>query len=182
MIAMIGARILAPCALACACLLGAATPQALPTPAPAAVPGGHDRMDAGHWLSRMADKLQLTEAQRTSCKAILDKHKDALASGRKDLADARQAFFTALRKPDAAPDALKPLYRSLSDLEFNQMMERRALRQELHAVLTPEQREQAARLEGRREGMRMARHGMRRGMGWHPGDAVPAPVPAPAAP
>jgi hypothetical protein len=54
------------------------------------------------------------------------------------------------------------------------------MRQELHAVLTPEQREQAARMEGRMEGMRMARFGMmgghRRGMDWARGGGAPAPA------
>lgn len=114
------------------------------------------------WLQgRMAAQLQLTEAQKASLKAITDKHKASLASKRKAVMDARRAFFTALQNNDSSADALKTLHRTLSDLTFERMMEGRAMRQEIRAVLTPEQREKAARMEGRMEGMRMARSGFR---------------------
>jgi Spy/CpxP family protein refolding chaperone len=56
----------------------------------------------------------------------------------------------------------------MADAQFEAMLERRAMRNEVRAVLTPEQREQAARMEGRMQG-RMQGRGMngqgRRGMG-----------------
>jgi Spy/CpxP family protein refolding chaperone len=64
-----------------------------------------------------------------------------------------------MEKPDSSPDSLKAMNRSLADLKFDRRMEFRAMRQDLRAVLTPEQREKAARMEGRMEGMRMARGG-----------------------
>jgi Spy/CpxP family protein refolding chaperone len=181
---MIRARILTPFALACACFLGAATPQSAPQAPPVAAPGAAQprRMDGDKWMARMADKLQLNDAQRASCKAILDKHRDALRGDRQALADARQAFGAALGKPDTPADTLRTLHRALADRQFDQLLEARTLRQELRAVLTPEQREQAARMEGRMEGMRMARRGMdggwRHGMGLARFDGPQAPAPA----
>jgi Spy/CpxP family protein refolding chaperone len=137
----------------------------------------------------MEDQLNLSPAQKASFQAIFARHKDSMAANRKASFAARQAFKDALQKPETTPDALKALHRTLSDLRFDGLMERRAMRQELRAVLNPDQREQAARMEGRMEGMRMVRSGRRAGWGeggfpggmkgWHRSEA---PAPAPAAP
>jgi len=76
-----------------------------------------------------------------------------------------QALFEAMQKPETAPETLKGLHRTLSDLEFDRLLEFRAMRQEMRVVLNPDQREKAARMEGRMEGMRMARGGR----GWDGG-------------
>jgi Spy/CpxP family protein refolding chaperone len=108
-------------------------------------------------LARMAEQLKLTDTQKASFKAILAKHQASMAAGRTGVAEARRALDEAMKQPDSTPDALKALHRTLSDRAFDQMLEHRALRQELRAILTPEQREQAARMEGRMEGRREAR-------------------------
>ena len=113
----------------------------------------------------MAAQLNLTEAQKASLKDIQAKHKDSFAAKKKAAMAARKAFFEAIQKPETAPETLKALHRTLSDLEFDRMLEFRAMRQEMRAVLNPEQREKAARMEGRMEGMRMARGGR----GWDGG-------------
>ena len=128
------------------------------------------------FADRMASQLKLTDAQKASFQAILAKHKDSMADQGKALKAARKAFLEAMQKPETTPESLKALHRGLSDLQFNRMLERRAMRQEIRAILTPDQREQAARLEGRMEGMRLARGG---GMGmghrrWADGDAPDA--------
>jgi len=119
-------------------------------------------------LARMAEQLRLTDAQKASFKASFAKHQASMAAGRTGVAEARKALDEAMKQPDSSPDALKALHRTLSDRAFDQMLEHRALRQELRAVLTPEQREQAARMEGRMEGRMEARrpfHGGPRGGG-----------------
>jgi len=142
---------------------------------------------------RMEDQLDLTPAQKASFQAIFARHKDSMAARRKASFAAREAFTEAVKKPETTPEALKALHRTLSDLRFDGMMERRTMRQELRAVLTPDQREQAARMEGRMEGMRMARSGGRGGWGeggfpggmkgWRRSEAPAAPAPAaPATP
>jgi Spy/CpxP family protein refolding chaperone len=108
-------------------------------------------------LGRMAEQLKLTDTQKASFKAIFAKHQASMAAGRTGVAEARKALGEAMKQPDSSPDTLKALHRTLSDRAFDQMLEHRALRQELRAVLTPEQREQAARMEGRMEGRMEAR-------------------------
>jgi Spy/CpxP family protein refolding chaperone len=170
-------------ALTLALSLGFAQAQGVPTPAPQ---GMACPMAKGHgdFAERMAAQLKLTDAQKAGFQAILAKHKDSLASKGKAAKDASKAFFEALRKPETSPDSLKALNRSMSDLRFDQMMEHRAMRQEIRALLTPDQREQAARMEGRMEGMRLARGGgMGMGMGmvqhrrWDNQDAAPEAAP-----
>ena len=116
---------------------------------------------------RTTAELKLTDAQKASFKAIFAKHKDSLKAKGQAIREARKAYREALEKPDTPQDALKTMNRSLADLKFERRMEARAMRQELRAVLTPEQREKAARMEGRMEGMRMAQagrgHGLRLG-------------------
>jgi Spy/CpxP family protein refolding chaperone len=183
---------LTPLALALS-LLGSGLCPALAQDAPAtATPGpGMARTREGgqdRWMGWMARRLNLTEAQRASIKAIQAKHQASMAGKRQGLETARRAFFEAMKKPDTPPDTLKTLNRSLSDQRLDLMLEGRAMRQEVRAVLTPDQREQAARMEGRMEGMRMAGGrrpgwggmGMKGGRPGRDGQAPPEPEPDPA--
>ena len=132
----------------------AAAPQTA-APQVAAQPGACRDWTQG----RMAARLKLSDAQKASLKEITAKHQPALAARSKAVREARQAFHEALRNPETGAEALKPLYRTLSDLQLEQMLEARALRLEIRAVLTPEQREQSARMEGRMEGLRLGQGG-----------------------
>ncbi len=130
----------------------------------------------------MAGRLKLTEAQKASLQTIRARHQEALAARDKAAGEARRAFFEAERRPGTAPEALKALNRTLADAEFDRRQEHRALREEMRAALTPEQREQAARMEGFRQGMRQARGGRWEGgrpfgmMGKGQPGAAPAPM------
>jgi Spy/CpxP family protein refolding chaperone len=141
-------------ALALGSSLLPAMAQGAPAPAPGCkmCPGPEGRRDM--MMKRMADKLQLTEAQRASCKAVIEKHKGSLKAKGMAAREARKAFFEAMKKPDTAPDTLKALNRAQADTRLEATLERRALRQELRAILTPEQREKAAFMMGQRMGMR----------------------------
>ena len=152
--------------------LGTGSLPAMAQAAPAPQMASHDWTEG-----RLAERLKLTDAQKASIREITTNHQAALAAKGKAAREARQAFFEALDKPGSSPDSLKALHRSMTDLGFEQLMEARAMRLETRAVLTPDQRELAARMEGRKEGMRMAGGGMR---GMHHGPDGPAPAPAPA--
>ena len=69
---------------------------------------------------------------------------------------------------------------TLADLAFDLRLERRAMKQEIRAILSPEQREESARMEGRMEGMRRSHRGEREGQ--EDGHATPqapcCPTPA----
>jgi Spy/CpxP family protein refolding chaperone len=145
--------------------------QDAPVPPKPAAP--HDWIQ-GH----MAERLKLTDAQKASLKDIMAKHRANLMAKGKAAKDARRAFFEAAQKPETSADTLKTLHRTMSDQGLEFMLERRAMRQEIRAMLTPDQREQAARMEGMKEGMRMTRGGFG-GMMGH-GHRAPEVPPAPA--
>lgn len=102
--------------------------------------------------------LHLTDAQKTTVGEIRGKHKAALETKRAAAQSAHKAFSEAMRNPDAKPEDLKTLHRAQADASLDLLLEHRAQRQEIRAILTPEQREKAARIEGRMEG-RMMGHG-----------------------
>ena len=150
-------KMFAPAALALGiCMAGSAQ-----APAPAPAPAPRPRMEEGRprMMEHMARALHLTEAQKASIKDIHAKHQAALEGKRKAAGDTRRAFGEAVRKADTPAADLKKLHAAMADANLDLLLEHRAQRQEVHAVLTPEQREKAARLEGRMEGMRMRREG-----------------------
>jgi len=112
---------------------------------------------------RFATALHLTEAQKASIKELRARHKDGLEARRKAMETAWTAFREAERKPETKPEELKALHRTASDLAFDLKLEHKALRKEVGALLTPEQREKAAYLLGRMEARH--HHGDPRGHG-----------------
>ncbi len=107
------------------------------------------RTSASH--SHAAQALHLTDTQKTQIKALRAKHKDALQAKHSALREARQTLVSAMKDPKSSQADLRRLHTQVSDMHFDLMWERRSLRQEVLALLTPEQREKAAEL---REQMR----------------------------
>ncbi len=149
-------RKLAPAALALGICLAPALAQDAPAPRPRMGARMGDRMD--RMEERFDRVLHLTDAQKASVKEIRAKHKPAIEAKRAALETARHAFGEALKNPEAKPEDLKTLHRAQADASLDMLLEHRAQRLEIRAILTPEQREKAAGLLGRMEGMRM-RHG-----------------------
>lgn len=119
--------------------------------------------------SRLERRLNLTAAQKTSLKAVRDQHQEGLATRRKAAFEARATLAAAMRSPDSKPEDLKTLHRTAADLAFDLRMDQRAMRLECRAILTPEQREESARMRGRMEGMMMRHRGPFRGEGMEDG-------------
>ena len=123
-------------------------------PAPQSMRGHRsEQMEA-----RMAKHLQLTESQKSAIGALRAKRMPELQTRHKAMEAAREAFRTAEARPESKPEELKALHRTYSDLAFDLKLEHRALRKDIGALLTPEQRVKAAymmgRMEGRHEGHR----------------------------
>jgi Spy/CpxP family protein refolding chaperone len=112
---------------------------------------------------RVAVALNLTDAQKGSFAEIRAKHKAALDSRRAAAQAAHKAFAEAMKSPDAKPEDLRNLHRAQADAAFELLLEHRAQRIEFRAILTPEQREKAAKLEGRMEGRMEGMRRMHRG-------------------
>lgn len=115
--------------------------------------------------------LNLTDTQQTQVKAIHERHQAAIQAK----VETAQAAHKALREAmaDAATDAktLQALHEKASTAQFAVMLERRAVRQEILPILTPEQKAQFEKLPmgpGMGRGMG-SRGGRGRGPGAGPG-------------
>ena len=133
-------------------------------------------------LAFLAHHLKLTEAQRTQIKAIHTKHQEAIKAKQRAAMEAREALMKAAAKPDAAVADLRSLHQAAADRLFDVMLERRTVRQEARALLTPEQRAESDRMqalgeERRQFRMERMRKGMerRQGRGFGPGGGMEGP-------
>ncbi len=128
-------------------------------------PRGPMARAAGEAQAFMAHHLKLTEAQRGQMKAIRAKHQETVKAKQRAAMEARQALHKAAAKPDASAADLKALHQAASDRQFEALMAHRAIREESRAVLTPEQRAEADRMQALAEERRAFRQGrMGKGM------------------
>lgn len=128
-----------------AILLAASLPllaQAPPPPPPA---GGH----------HLAEALGLSPEQQTKMKSIHEKHAAAMKADRESLRTQAQAFHTAMKDPKADPAALRQAFDQVNGARFQMLMEARAMRQEMRAVLTPDQQ---AKADAMKAAFRARRH------------------------
>lgn len=123
-------------------LLAATLPLAAqnPPPRPAAPAGQH-----------MAEVLGLSPDQQAELKAIREKHQAALKADHDATRAQAEAFHRAMQDPKASEAQLRQAFDQMNAQRFRALLDRRALRQEMRAVLTPDQQAKA-------EAMRAAFH------------------------
>jgi periplasmic protein CpxP/Spy len=104
------------------------------------------RMEGG-MLLRLADKLNLSDLQRTQVKMVLDQAKQALAPLRDQLKSARQAYRTS-QGPGAAFDenAVRTEARKEAPIREDMAVVRARAHAQALSVLTPQQRDQLQQL------------------------------------
>lgn len=100
--------------------------------------------------------LNLTEAQQAQVKAIHERHQAEIQARQEAARSARTAMHQALAKEGTDAATLQALHQKVSAAQFDLMMARRAVRQEILPLLTPEQK---ARFEQRPMGPRGGRGG-----------------------
>ena len=105
----------------------------------------------------VARRLKLSEAQRKAIQAIRARHGDSLKADRQAAREARRDLREASRDPRTSLEHLRAFHEAAAQRQFELLLARRAMRAEVQAVLTPEQREEAARLRGVAEGRMKAR-------------------------
>jgi Spy/CpxP family protein refolding chaperone len=128
--------------------------------------GGRGRMGArGAFMG-----LKLTADQQTQMKAIRERHEAAFKAKGEVAKGAFQALRAAMLKPDTDTKTLQALHEKVAAAQFDLMIERRAMRQEMAPILTADQK---ALIEKRMEAMSMGPRGRRgagqgKGMGMGP--------------
>lgn len=120
---------------------------AIPQDAPLHAGHGHHGMAmAGH----MYDKLNLTDAQRTRIKQLVQQGFTQAKPQRKALHEARQAFESAVPGTPGYQSATNALAQAESDAAGSRITRQADLRAQIYQVLTPAQRDQLAQAREQR--------------------------------
>ena len=102
---------------------------------------------------RVAERLEVTEAQREELRTLLRELADERRDGRRALADARRELARALRDDDRPADEVRALGEAAGRLQAEEGLRRRTGRERVAAVLTEEQRARWAEMrQGARRG------------------------------
>lgn len=91
----------------------------------------------------MATALGLTADQQAKMKAIHEKYRDAAKANHASARAQSQAFRTAMEDPKASDAQLRQAFDEMNAQRFQSLLQRRAMRQEMRAVLTPDQQAKA---------------------------------------
>jgi Spy/CpxP family protein refolding chaperone len=103
----------------------------------------------GRILQRLADKLNLTDDQRTQIKAAFAGEKDTLAPLLEAVHDARKNLRTAIRASDANEASVRAASARVAAAEADLAVERMKLYGKIAPILTDAQRQQLAGLQQR---------------------------------
>jgi Spy/CpxP family protein refolding chaperone len=119
----------------------------------AAGPIGHGRhFSAERVFGRIADKLDLSETQRTQVKDVLRSHKDAIAADIKSVHDARSGLHAAIEASPMDENAIRARAAQLGRAEGDAAILRAQIRAEILPILNDDQKENLAAFRSRVEG------------------------------
>lgn len=132
--------------------IGLLSPTFLPAQPPPSGPQGLRPVPP----AGMPCDLDLTSTQKDAIQAVFEKHRTAHMEKQKAARQKEKALMDALFE-EATPEAiLKELHRLASEARFALLLEDRAMRLEVDALLTPEQRaKRKTGMEGGPMGERM---------------------------
>ena len=123
-----------------------ATPPGGPAPDKSCDMHGERGPGAKHFLNRMAKELGLTADQKKQIGAILKAEQEQNAPTLKKLAEGRRQLDQAAEAATFDEAAVKALAANQAALMQEMMVSRARTRNQIHALLTPEQRDKAAKL------------------------------------
>jgi protein CpxP len=103
-----------------------------------------------HMLPRLAEELDLTDAQQGQIQAILDEETPAIESMREQLRNAHQAFRESHPPGEFDEAAVRAFAESQSPTHVELMVAEARTKSRVHNVLTPEQRAQLQQMRDRR--------------------------------
>jgi protein CpxP len=102
--------------------------------------GGGDFLFGGHFMNFMADYLDLTDAQRTHAKAIMDKEKATAKPVMDQLRQAHEQLYQLATAPTFDEAKTRALAAQQSQAITELIVQRTRVESELVQILTPEQR------------------------------------------
>ena len=131
---------------------------------------GHHGGPGGH-IAHLAEKLDLTEEQRTEIRGLMEAQRDANAEQRQALRTAKQALREAVHAETFNEGAIRQASADVAALEVEQAVDRAELYQSIRQVLTPAQLEELEQLKAQRAERRAERR-ERRSQRWGGGDST----------
>lgn len=102
---------------------------------------GQRGFDSEQRINRMADRLELSAEQRDKVRAIADKSRPALRAVHDKMRDNRQAMRTLMQQEKAGDSDIRKLAEARGKLVAEMTVLRARMKSEVHAVLTPAQRD-----------------------------------------
>jgi len=115
-------------------------------------PGRHRGMGPGKRIDRIAEKLNLTEAQKEQVKAILASEREKAEPLRQQLAENRKNLRKAIEAQPFDEATVRTLAAKQNETRVELVVSRARARSQIYALLSPEQRESASRLGPMGEG------------------------------
>ena len=124
--------------------------------------GHHSRGERGDMLQQALQRLDLTDEQKASVKALFESHRDAMQAERDTLREARQALRQETQSETFNEAAIRELSVQVHATETDMAVARASLHNQVLQLLTEEQRaelkemraERQDRRDDRREGQR----------------------------
>lgn len=110
---------------------------------------------SGRGFARLAEALDLTEAQREQAGAILASERERTEPLRRRLAETRAKLREAMAAEPFDEEAVRTLAASREQARVELTVARGRARSRIHALLTPEQQERAKELRSRGKGRHM---------------------------
>lgn len=115
-------------------------------------PRAEGKMEHGKRFGRMARELKLSDAQKEQVQAILKAEQEKNAPLREKLAENRKKLHEAAQAEKFDEAAVKALAATQADLQAQLIVSRARAHSQIHALLTPEQRELAKKLRPQMKG------------------------------
>ena len=127
-------------------------------------------------FARMAKVLDLSPEQQDQMKAIREKHQATLKADHEAVRAQAQAFHAAMQDAKADPAQLRQAFDQMTAARFQALLEGRAMRAEMRAVLTPDQQAKADAMKAQFRDRMKARFEARRAA-WRQGAQEASPQP-----
>ena len=122
---------------------------------------GHHGERQGHRLEMMATILDLSDAQQEQVRGLFDAERDSHSGARQEKQEARKALTVLMHAQPFDEVAFRSLAKQQADKRIEMMVDRAKIKQQVFAILTPEQQEKADELfalMGKRHRGRGMRH------------------------
>ena len=132
---------------------------------------GPDRGERGDQLRQALSRLDLSEDQKSSIKALFESNKESMQADREILREAREALRTQMQSDTFDEAAIRNLAGQVGAAEVEIAVARASLHNQVRQLLTDEQRGQLKEMQAQRmERMEQRREGRqgRRGQGRQP--------------